>query len=379
MEGNAPHGRGRDDVAFERVEVIEPASLQDKPIPPRLWVWDGWIPRHAMTGLYGDGGTGKSLLALQLLLCIATGRDFLGFKVMQSKVVGFFCEDDPEELHRRHAAINVELDLEFADCDDRIAYALRVGQDNLLMTFTPDGRGVKTPFFYQALAMAKERGAQVVMFDTLADIFGGNENIRSHVRQFVSCLDEFALAIDGAVLVLAHPSQAGKASGSGDAGSTAWNNSMRSRLYLRFLDFSNGEVADRTVRSLARVKANYAPIGAEITVRYSNGAFTREGTPDDSGAGTFRDRQRAAEDAFLSGLIELNEHGFRVNVHKNQPHYAPRELREKAKTSSSFTEQELRAAMHRLIRGGRLKSIKEGPPSRQRTYLVAVAPPLPGV
>lgn len=39
--------------------------------PPRLWIVDDWIPQGCVTGLFGAGATGKSLLAQQLATILA--------------------------------------------------------------------------------------------------------------------------------------------------------------------------------------------------------------------------------------------------------------------------------------------------------------------
>ena len=60
------------------LDIIEPASLQDKPVPPRRWRVHGWIADGTVTALYGDGGVGKSLLAQMLMTAAATGAPGLG-------------------------------------------------------------------------------------------------------------------------------------------------------------------------------------------------------------------------------------------------------------------------------------------------------------
>jgi len=363
-----------EEFPLDPLEVIDPIRFQGLPVPPRRWLFQDWIPQGVVTALYGDGGTGKSLLAQQLMTSCATGRPFLGFGVMRCRALGIFCEDDRDELHRRQAAINAAMEIDFADLENA-SWLSRVGADNLLMTFAADGHGVPSPFFSQALALARERGAQLVVIDTAADVFAGNENIRPQVRQFIALLTRLARAIDGSVVLLAHPSQTGRASGTGDGGSTAWNNSVRSRLYLRRPDVDDG--ADTDVRVLSRLKANYAPAGAEITLRFSGGAFALEGSAEAAGDGYYR--RKAAEQAFMAGLSELKAKNIRCNVHKGQANYAPKALREKASGASSYSEDELAAAMNRLIRDGQIQSVEEGPPSRRRSYLVSVAPDLPGV
>jgi RecA-family ATPase len=367
--------RSSDGFALERLDVVEPIRFQDVPIPPRRWLLQDWIPLGAVTALYGDGGTGKSLLAQQLMTSCAASQPFLGHEVMRCKVLGVFCEDDRDELHRRQDAINAAMNIDFADLED-VYWLPRVGFDNLLMTFNADGRGVPSPFFAQIVKLAKERGAQLVVVDTAADVFAGNENIRPQVRQFIALLTRMAREIGGAVLLLAHPSQTGKKDGSGDGGSTAWSNSVRSRLYLKRPDAAGGNT-DSDTRVLSRMKANYAQAGVEITVRYQRGAFVLEGSPETGGDGLYRGK--AAEQAFMAGMNLLKEKNIRCNVHKGQANFAPKVLREKTTVAGAYSEDELEAAMNRLIRDNRIQSVEEGPASRRRSYLVVSAPDLPGV
>ena len=63
-------------------------------------------------------------------------------------------------------------------------------------------------------------------------MYPANENDRAKVRQFVGILRGLALRQRCAVMLLGHPSLTGLNTGTGTSGSTAWNNSVRSRLYL---------------------------------------------------------------------------------------------------------------------------------------------------
>lgn len=381
MDRDAPRAASSGDFSLEPLEIITPALWQGHPVPERKWIWDGWIPFGAVTALYGDGGTGKSLLAQQFMTACTAGGDFLGQEVTACRALGVFCEDDGDELHRRQDKINRALGLLFADLGD-LQLISRVGCENLLMTFTADGRGVPTPFFTQILNGAKEFGARVVVIDTAADTFAGNENIRPQVRQSIALLTRLAREIDGAVILLAHPSQTGKASGSGDGGSTAWSNSVRSRLYLKRPDAPGAETPDADLRVLCRVKANYAPIGVDLPLRYDRGAFidAADAQGNQFGAIGARSpaRDREAEEAFMAGMSELTTKNMRCNVHRGQANCAPKALREKTQECSRFSETELTNAMNRLIKAGRVASVEEGPPSRRRSFLKVVAPDLPG-
>jgi hypothetical protein len=61
------------------------------------------------------------------------------------------------------------------------------------------------------------------------------------------------------VILLSHPSQAGRNSGSGESGSTAWNNAVRARLYL-----TRPEDGIAEQRVLTRKKSNYSASGDDV-------------------------------------------------------------------------------------------------------------------
>ncbi len=102
-----------------------------------------------------------------------------------------------------------------------------------------------------------------MLIDSLHDVFSGNENFRPEARAFVQGMAKIATMINGAVVVLAHPSLSGLDRGIGTSGSTAWNNAVRSRLYLTLPD-TPAIARDTEIRLLTTVKANYSRAGREI-------------------------------------------------------------------------------------------------------------------
>ena len=62
----------------DTAEFFCAADLDGKPIPPRLWHVPDFVPAGTVTTLNGDGGTGKSLAALQRAVATALGRPWLG-------------------------------------------------------------------------------------------------------------------------------------------------------------------------------------------------------------------------------------------------------------------------------------------------------------
>jgi RecA-family ATPase len=275
---------------------ITPVSLKGLQVPVREWIVPEWIPCGVVTGLYGDGGLGKSLLAQQLQTAIALGSAWLALPVETGATLGVYCEDSHDELWRRQTDINAEYEIDFELAG--VHWLPRLGEDNLLMTFAR-GVGELTPFHSRVLDAALDLKARLVIVDTAADTFGGNENDRSQVRQFVSrALGSIAQKINGAVLLCAHPSRSGLSSGEGDGGSTGWSNAFRSRLYLRAPDHENGEKPDPNARVLERRKANYASRNDEIRLRWRNGVIGPEPSKWAPGAAAFGKLEAA--DIFLT-------------------------------------------------------------------------------
>jgi RecA-family ATPase len=270
---NVVHEIGAEDEA--RPDIIDPRAWAGQPLPNREWLVENWIPMNHVTALYGDGGLGKTLLAQQLATSAATGKPWLGLPVRQVRSFGLLCEDHADDLHLNQDRINGACWIDYSQLGDLRLWP-SVGFDNLLMTFDgkESSKGNLTAFFARLLDEVRKFGARFVVLDTAADLFGGNENIRSQVRQFVAnACGRIAREIGGAVLLCAHPSLSGMASGSGSSGSTAWNNTVRSRLYLTQAPAEDGPEPDPDLRVLTRKKSNYARAGETLTLRWSDGVM----------------------------------------------------------------------------------------------------------
>jgi RecA-family ATPase len=359
--------------APERPELrlIDPTKLHGVPVPERRWIVRDWLPFGHVTLFYGDGGVGKTLLAQQLLTSCATGRPWCGLVVKQCRVFGFFCEDDADEIHRRQAAILDAYGLNFADLAD-MRYVTGVGEDNLLVTFDRDNRAELTPRFHRLVEEARTFKAEVVLIDTAADTFGGNENDRSHVRQFVGhALNRFAREIGGAVLVNAHPSRSGmSAAGDLDGGSTGWSNSARSRWSLtRPIGEDGKEDKASQERVLTRRKANYAAAGETIQLRWSNGVLV----PATAGSNPFAavSKQMDRERVFLDLLAKCDAANMPVNESKKAGNWAPRVFA-KRPDAGGHTVKDFDMAMSALFAAGRIRLETYGRKSDERRRIVAV-------
>lgn len=356
----------RKQKAFARSKPVDPITLQGKPVPERRWLVRDWIPWGTVTGLYGAGGEGKSLLLQQLLTCAALGRSWLGLPTVAVRAYGLFFEDSVDELHRRQADINRLYGCEFGDLEN-LHWISHDNEEGSFIEIEPGGRIRRTPFFEAIVYDAIDFGAQLVAVDTVAHAFVGNENDRSHVTRFISMtLGRLARATEGCVVATLHPSRVGASSGEGDGGSTAWSASMRSRLYLHRPAAEDDEAPDPDLRVLSRKKANYAAREDDIRLRWQSGvlvpAATAERTPDGRPA-------KSVEDTFLDLLDESEAAGRPVSESRSSPSYAPK-LFARSPRSEGFRVKDFERAMEQLFSERAIQCVSYGYESWGRRKIV---------
>ena len=319
-----------------------------------------------VTLLYGDGGTGKSLAALQLAAATALGRDWLGMPLDgQGPALFFSAEDDAEELHHRLDGVARSYGVGL-DQLDALQWASLAGEDAMLATFpNRDAMLKRTPLFASLERNMAKHGPKLLVLDTLNDLFGGDENDKAQPRQFVQLLRGLAIQHECAVVLLAHPSKSGMTNRTGDSGSVAWSNSARSRLYMQRVKESDGYEPNPDARVLTTMKANYGPAGAEVHVEWRAGVFAPvSGGAVAAGAG---DRAAKAKRVFRKLLEQYLSEGRRVNPSGGQD-YAPRRFAEHP-DSEGVTQRAFTTAMDQLLDSGEIVVEEDGPPSKRRRFL----------
>jgi RecA-family ATPase len=358
-----------DGKASPPLDCVNAASLADLAIPEQRWHVVDLIPCANVTILSGDGATGKSLLALQLAASTATGGSWIGLQPAFGKTLFVSAEDEIEEVHRRLARIEPELTLL-----ENLEIVPLAGKDAILAAPTARGGLLEaTPLFGKLKALVEKHKPILLVLDTLADLFGGNEIEKVHARAFISMLRGLALKHGCAIVLLSHPSQSGMASGSGTSGNVAWNNSVRSRLYFErvvtWVDNRKVEV-DHDLRLLSTKKANRARHGTAFYVRWKDGVFERDESLKVLDAGV----AIRAEAVFLALLEDFEKSGREVSC-KSGANYAPAVFAKADGGLSAVNKKDLERAMHALFKRGRIKNETFGPPSRQRSKIVAVPVP----
>jgi RecA-family ATPase len=260
----------------QQIEEFSPFSpaeqWHNRQAPQISWLVEHAFIRSTVAILAGDGGLGKSLILQQLMTAAALGVSWLGMGTEKCRSLAVFCEDDPDELHRRQERINAHYGCSMSDLDG-VRMESRPGRDSVMMQFRQwGGDGRKTLLFDQLAHAAKQHKASIVILDTVADVFSGNEVDRNQPRTFIRALRRLALEIQGCVVLTQHPSNEGMASGSGRSGSTGWHNSVRSRLYLT-MPKRKDEDNPTNERWLKTMKMNSGKFGGRTSVTWDQGVF----------------------------------------------------------------------------------------------------------
>ena len=300
---------------------------------------------------------------------VAAGADWMGQWVRSGKAIYFAAEDDSDELHRRFDDIATHLGRSYQDMADLTVRSL-AGEtallaDEITARFAKTTALVTSALYRELDARAKADKPMLIVIDTLADVYPANENDRAKVRQFIGFLRKLALDHRCAVVLLAHPSLSGMSNGSGTSGSTAWNNSVRSRLYLTKPVDDQGCVLDERKRVLRTMKANYSATGGEIHMMWRGGVFIAEGKP------TSTDRMAMSAKAhrvFLELLDECRSRGMRLNPYSGT-NYAPKVFSEHPK-SEGIRKGMFVTAMRSLLSDGTIEIVESGPASKRTSQLV---------
>jgi RecA-family ATPase len=380
--GNAHHDEAPPPIEEEppapprKLTEVLGDSFEGQPVPKREWLVTGFVPANTVTLLTGDGGVGKSQVALQLAAATAAGSRWLGKYLNGGRSLVLSAEDDIPEIHRRlDSIVKGGHGVAWSDLAQMKIVPL-VGEDAVLGLADGRSGAIKpTELFHIVVDLAAAWEPQLIVIDSLHDAFAGEENSRTQARQFIGLLRGLALKARSAIVVLAHPSLSGIASGSGMSGSTAWSNAVRSRLYLSRNQEADEDIQqDPNVRVLQVMKANYASTGERITVRWTDGVFVAE----DEHKPTFDlAAERRAIEVFLDLLDTYAKEGRPVSASPSAT-FAPT-LFAADHRSRKASKVALQHAMNVLLEKGEIQVEEFGPPSKRRSRLVHASNALPSL
>ncbi len=190
------HGTGESQPGNVRKFSLLPAGdLCAHPMRPR-WLVRDFLEMGTLASIYGPSAGMKSFVAIDMGLCVASGRDWHGHPVRAAGPVIYVCGEAFAGIGKRLRVWFIHHGLEAASVPFYVS--------NSPVAFLDADSVAEAVEAVQALA--KDIGApRLVIIDTLARNFGGgDENSTQDMSRFVSALDGIRVQFDCAVIVVHH-------------------------------------------------------------------------------------------------------------------------------------------------------------------------------
>lgn len=254
--------------------------------PKRQYILGGFLPLGKVGMVAAPGGTGKSMLLLQLAMAVATGRDLFMWKVTSpGSVLMLAGEDDDIELHNRVFAIAGAMGYGAAEwqlLDAHLYVKSMVAENNLMTSSERGGETKATDYVGRLLLVAQQIGdLKVIIIDPASRFRGGDENTAQDATRFVEQLERLAQETGATVIALHHVSKAksGASEQTQDAarGSSAFSDGVRWQLNLRTptkAEATSLQIPEDTRKRhliVANTKNNYGPMAEDVVLTRTDG------------------------------------------------------------------------------------------------------------
>jgi RecA-family ATPase len=182
-------------------------------LPNQQWLIKGLLPETGLCLLFGPPGEGKSFVAIDWSLCVATGRPWLGAYATKAGHVVYIAAEGGQGIKKRVAAwMQAHEEEEITNItwylDTLDIRAENVVEDFMTSlyarfpvehTLDPDGE-----------CMELGLNVKLIVLDTLSRNFGGeDENTSAAMSQFIESLEDFCRVHGATVLILHHTNAMG--------------------------------------------------------------------------------------------------------------------------------------------------------------------------
>ena len=209
-----------------RHQLLTLAQMRNRPRPE--WIIPGFLHERKRNLIFGDSNTGKSFLAADIGLCIATGRAWHGHAIQKPGAVVYVCAEGADDIMNR-----VDVWLQHHGLDDAPNFWIVEDSPNLLEH--GDVAGV-----IERIKNTLDDAPTLVIFDTLAaSMTGGNENDALDMGIVIGAVHRVQRECNCGVLVVHH-------SGKDDSKGPRGNSSLRADVDLAIkvsMDSETGIIA----------------------------------------------------------------------------------------------------------------------------------------
>jgi len=166
-----------------------------KTIHPPAWLVKGVIERDSLAVIYGEPGHGKSFIAMDLAATVATGTDWHKHQTTLGAVF-YIAGEGVNGIARRFKAWEIDRGIDLSSAP-------------LCVSSTPialddPGSALKVKQAITAMAEQQQQTPVLIVVDTLARNFAGDENGTKDMNQFIRCMDAVRLAWKATILIVHH-------------------------------------------------------------------------------------------------------------------------------------------------------------------------------
>ncbi len=167
-------------------------------LPKPTWLIENIIPAGGLVGLYGPPGVGKSFLAIDFAMCVATGRPWSGQKVAQSEVL-YVGAEGGTGIGKRALAWLKTYGVKPKEAP--VAWLTEAVPVNV------DSEGMDRLF---ERIVEANHAPKLVVIDTLARCFDGDENQQQDMGRFIAGVDKLRRDLDSTVVIVHHTNLSGE-------------------------------------------------------------------------------------------------------------------------------------------------------------------------
>ena len=187
--------------------VLQPLGLlEPSKRPPRDWLVRHRLMRKHTTVTSAAPGVGKSTLAIEEAVSLASGTDFLGFGIDRpSKVAVINNEETRDELERRIEATCVRFEVPFPSIAE--TFYLHSGVDAEKFVVARRGPNDSIAIDVRAHQLSEflgEAGIDLLVIDPFVQVHTVSENVNEEIEQVMMALREISVSANCALHLIHH-------------------------------------------------------------------------------------------------------------------------------------------------------------------------------
>jgi len=233
-------------------------SIKDEPVE---WLVESIVPKRSFVALYAPPASWKSFISLDLAEAIATGRDWMGYRIPKKGAVLYICGEGHGGMGARVKACKIQN----KSPDGANLYIIRA---QLNLRSSPEDFAELLKAINELIAQIDEP-LELIILDTLMRMSGGgfNENSSEDMGAFITQAGKLQEIYDCALMVIHH---SGKDVTKGLRGHSSLLGAVDTELEIQRLDSvinsADSSIVGNAILTVSKQKdgADSIQIGIEI-------------------------------------------------------------------------------------------------------------------